>query len=179
MLDGNAPQASTYSSLALDLVLSSGLSSEDRWTKSDIVHEERRRCYWSVVLLKNLYGSCVGIFVFVHDEKTPNLPQSPQPPAGLSSLMTDAALEQPESLNNASGPSDLGIIAYVIQLSEIWQKTARYANRRGMVGGLPPWSAQSDYAQITAELMDVETRLPYKYRFRPARFGEQDPLRLQ
>jgi hypothetical protein len=93
--------------------------------------------------------------------------------------MTDAALEQPDNMNNTCGPSDLGVVAYVIQLSEIWQKSARYAHRRGKVGGLPPWSAQSDYAQITAELMDSETRLPYKYRFRPARFAEQDPLQLQ
>ncbi|KIW67627.1 hypothetical protein PV04_06864 [Phialophora macrospora] len=179
--NGSTPQASAYSTLAMDLALSSGLSSDHRRLKPDSGHEdqERLRCYWSIVLLKNLYGSHAGTFAFVHDEKTPGLPESPRPPAGLSSLMTDAALEQPESTNNACGPSDLGVVAYVIQLSEIWQKSARYAHRRGKVGGLPPWSAQSDYAQITAELMDSETRLPYKYRFRPARFAEQDPLQLQ
>ncbi|OCT52056.1 putative C6 transcription factor [Cladophialophora carrionii] len=178
---GNTPQASTYSTLAMDLASSSGLSSDSRRLKPDSGHEaqERLRCYWSIVLLKNLYGSHASTVTFVHDEKTPSLPESPRPPAGLSSLMTDAALEQPETTNSASGPSDLGIVAYVIQLSEIWQKSARYAHRRGKVGGLPPWSAQSDHAQITAELMDSETRLPYKYRFRPAKFAEQDPRQLQ
>ena len=179
MVDGNTPQASMYSSLAADLVLSSGLSAEDPRTKPDAFQEERRRCYWSVVLLRNLYGGHAGTFSFVRDEKSPPAPQSPHPPTSLGSQMTDAALEQPEGLNNASGPSDLGIVAYVIQLSEIWQRTARYAHRRGKGGGIAPWSARSDYSKITAELMDSETRLPYKYRFRPARFADQDPLRLQ
>ncbi|EXJ59024.1 hypothetical protein A1O7_06455 [Cladophialophora yegresii CBS 114405] len=178
---GNTPQASTYSTLAMDLASSSGLSSDSRRLKPDSGHEaqERLRCYWSIVLLKNLHGSHASSVAFVHDEKTPGFPESPRPPAGLSSLMTDAALEQPETTNSACGPSDLGVVAYVIQLSEIWQKTARYAHRRGKVSGLPPWSTQSGYAQITAELMDSETRLPYKYRFRPAKFAEQDPAQLQ
>ncbi|KAJ9602024.1 hypothetical protein H2200_013384 [Cladophialophora chaetospira] len=179
ILDGNTPQASMYSSLAADLVLSSGLSAEDPRTKQDAFQEERRRCYWSVVLLRNLYGGHAGTFSFVRDEKSPPVPQSPHPPTGLSSQMTDSALEQPEGHNTASGPSDLGVVAYVIELSGIWQRTARYAHRRGKAGGLAPWSSQSDYSEITAALMDSETRLPYKYRFRPARFADQDPVLLQ
>jgi hypothetical protein len=179
MSDGNTPQASTYNSLAMDLALSSGLSSEDRRSKPDTALEERRRCYWSIVLLKNIYVGHSGTICFIRDEKTPKFPQSPQPPDSISSQMTDAALEQPESTNNSQGRLDLGVAAYVIQLSEIWQKTVRYAHRRGKVSGLPPWSAQSDYSQVTAELMDSETTLPYKYRFRPARFAEQDGARLQ
>lgn len=92
--------------------------------------------------------------------------------------MTDAALEQPEVVMNSTEPSDLGISAYVIQLSEVWQKAARFAHRRGKNNSLPAWSAQSEYSQITAELMELETRLPYKYRFRPARFGDQDSQEL-
>jgi hypothetical protein len=131
------------------------------------------------MLLKNLYGNNQGTVCFVRDEVTPNVPQSPPPPAGISSQMTDAALEQPETTSTSQGASDLGVVAYVIQLSEVWHKTARHAHRRGKAGGLPPWSTQSDYSQITAELMDVETTLPYKYRFRPVRFAEQDGTRLQ
>lgn len=179
MLDGNTPQASIYSALAADLVLSAGLSAEDPRIKNDSFQEERRRCYWSVVLLRNLYGGHAGTFSFVRNEKTPPAPQSPLPPTSLSSQMTDAALEEPESSSTGSGPSDLGILAYVFQLSEIWQRTARYAHRRGKGGGIPPWSTQSDYSQITAELMESETRLPYRYRFRPARFQDQDPVQLQ
>lgn len=179
IVDGNTPQASAYSSLAMDLALSAGLSSEDPRAKSHFQHDERSRCYWSIVLLKNLYGNHTGTVSLIRDDKTPNIPQSPRAPATISSQMTDAALEQPDHSNQSNEPSDLGIVAYVIELSEIWQKAARYAHRRGKAGGEPPWSTQSDYSQITAELMLSETHLPYKYRFRPARFGDQDPLQLE
>lgn len=163
----------------MDLALSAGLSSEPPRTRQDHIYEERRRCYWSVVLLKNLYGFPVGSFSFIHDEKTPKYPQGPEPPVGTSSEMTDSALEQPEGIVNSNEPKDLGIVAYAIQLSEVWQKAARFAHRRGRSGALPAWSAQSEYSQIVAELMELETRLPYKYRFRPARFKDQDPHQLQ
>ena len=176
--DGNTPQASTYSSMAMDLASSSGLSSEDRRSKSDALLEERRRCYWSIVLLKHLYVSHTGTFCFVRDEKTPGFPQSPHTPASMGSQMTDAALEQPESTNNSQASTDLGVIAYVLQLSGIWQKTIRHAHRRGKTNGVPPWSIRSDYSQIVEEIMDSETTLPYKYRSRPARFAEQDATRL-
>ncbi|KIW91129.1 uncharacterized protein Z519_08023 [Cladophialophora bantiana CBS 173.52] len=176
---GNTPRASTYISLAIDLVSSSGLSSEHRRLNYDHIDDERRRCYWSVVLLRNLYGVSSSTFSFVQDERTPKLPQRPQPPAGISSQMTDAALEQPDGPSSSTEPSDHGIFAYVVQLSQVWQRAVRFANRRGNVGTLPAWSPQSEYSQITAELMEVETRLPYKYRFRPSRFLNQDHHELE
>jgi hypothetical protein len=129
-------------------------------------------------MLKYLYGTPAPSFAFIRDDKTPGVPQSPRTPASSSSQMTDAALEQPESATNSGGPTDLGIVAYVIQLSEMWQKAARYAHRRGKAGEPPPWSTQSEYSLITAKLMEQETQLPYKYRFRPARFEDQDPGQL-
>ncbi|KIW82602.1 hypothetical protein Z517_05629 [Fonsecaea pedrosoi CBS 271.37] len=168
---GNTPRASTYIALATDLVSSSGLSSDHGRPDYDRVDDERRRCFWSVVLLRNLYGVSTGTFSAVRDERTPRFPQRPDPPAGTSSQMTDAALEQRSSSNE---PSDLGIFAYVVQISQIWQRAARFANRRGSTSTLPAWSPQSEYSQITADLMELETRLPYKYRFRPSRFQNQN-----
>ncbi|KIW31360.1 uncharacterized protein PV07_03016 [Cladophialophora immunda] len=176
---GNTPRASTYISLAMDLVSSSGLASEHRRPDYDRSDDERRRCYWSLLLLRNLYGVSTSTFSFVQDERTPRLPQRPEPPAGTSSQMTDTALEQADAPNSSNEPSDLGIFAYVVQLSQVWQRAARFANRRGNIGTLPAWSPQSEYSQITAELMDLETRLPYKYRFRPSRFLDQDRGQLE
>lgn len=164
----------------MDFALSAGLSSESVGTWQDNSGEERRRCYWSVVLLKNLHGFPATSFTLLQDEKTPKPLQSPEPPVGTSSQMTDAALEQPEGVNSADETRDLGIVAYAIQLSEIWQKAMRCAHRRGKPGGaLPGWSPQSEYAQAVAQLMEFETRFPYKYRFRPARFADQDSQQLE
>lgn len=141
--------------------------------------EEHRRCYWSIVLLHNLYSYPAGSFTFVMDDRVPKIPQSPDQPLGTSSEITDAALEQPQSNGTSNEHSDLGIVAYTIQLSGLWQRASRYAHRRGKSITLPAWSPQSEYAQITAQLMEIETGMPYKYRFRPSRFTEQQPQQLQ
>lgn len=178
-VDGNSVRASMYKSLAMDLSQSSGLSAEYSRNVLDHAVEERSRCYWSVVLLENLYSYPAGSFTFVVDERTPKIPQSPDQPLGTSSEITDAALEQPQSNGVSNEPSDLGILAYAIQLSGLWQRATRYAHRRGKSTTLPAWSAQSEYALITAQLMEIETGMPYKYRFRPSRFAEQEPHQLQ
>lgn len=168
-----------YKSLAMDLSQSSGLSAEYSRHVLDHAVEEHRRCYWSVVLLHNLYSYPAGSFTFVMDDRVPKIPQSPDQPLGTSSEITDAALEQPQSTGLSNEHSDLGIVAYTIQLSGLWQRAARYAHRRGKSVTLPAWSPQSEYAQITAQLMEIETGMPYKYRFRPSRFTEQQPQQLQ
>ncbi|TVY83703.1 hypothetical protein LSUE1_G001133 [Lachnellula suecica] len=71
------------------------------------------------------------------------------------------------------GLVDKGMVAYAIQQSEVWFKITRYAWRRGKPSSLPPWSAQSEYSTVLAQLMDFETRMPYTYRFKPAKFSQQ------
>ncbi|KAK6369707.1 hypothetical protein LTS17_009157 [Exophiala oligosperma] len=178
--NSNTHLASVYSSLALDLVLSAGLSSENSRVQQTEDYQERRRCYWSVVLLKNLYGSPSGLFSMLQDDKTPKPFESPEAPLGTSSAIRDASLEQPEGVTSDEEAKDLGIFMYAIQLSEIWRKTARWAHRRGKPGGsLPSWSSQSEYAQIMAHLMEYESKFPWKYRFRPARYSEHEPAQLE
>ncbi|KIV79601.1 hypothetical protein PV11_07152 [Exophiala sideris] len=163
----------------MDLALSAGLSSEYPGSWQSNTLEERRRCYWSVMLLKYLYGSASGFFTFIQDDKTPKPLQSPLSPIETTSQMTDTSLEQPGASNNPDDGADLGIFTYAIQLSEIWRMALRYAHRRGKrVGVLPPWSAQSEYAQTVAHLTDFETKFAYKYRFRPAKFANHDPAHL-
>ncbi|KAI1616986.1 hypothetical protein EDD36DRAFT_151370 [Exophiala viscosa] len=176
----NTHLASTYSSLAMELALSAGLSAEypGNWQSNTL--EERRRCYWSVVLLKYLYGSASGFFTFIQDDKTPKPLQSPVSPIETTSQMTDTSLEQPGGSNNPDEGTDLGIFTYAIQLSEIWRKALRYGHRRGKRAGvLPPWSPQSEYAQILAHLTDFETKFAYKYRFRPAKIADHNPEQLR
>lgn len=75
----------------------------------------------------------------------------------------------PESLEHL----DKGIVAYAIQLSEVWFKVTRYARRRGKPNAQPPWSSQSDYSTILAHQMDFETRMPFIHRFEPAKFSQK------
>lgn len=155
-----------HSSLAMDLAQSAGLASEDHNQKihADDICEERRRCYWSVSVLKNLYANSGGTFSFISDEQVPSYPRSEGAPS---------------ELDNVQDISDQGIVTSVIQLTKVWQRAARYARRRGKIGPVPDWSAHSEYSEIISQLMELETQIPTKYRFRASRFADQTPEELQ
>jgi hypothetical protein len=170
-------QASTYISLAMDLAQSAGLATEYAPTRPNLAQEERRRCYWTIVLLRNLFGNMAGVSSFTVTDYTPKPPRSAEQPAGSSSNITEPGLQQQDGGRDYS--SDLGILSYVTSMSEIWARTVRHARRRGKSQQPPPWAPDSDYQRILAQLMNFEPQMPYKYRFKPARFSEFENAELQ
>ena len=179
--DGATARASLYSSLAWDLVLSAGLSSENFSSHTPQVLEERRRCYWSAVLLKNLFGNINGRTGSLINDLSPPYPRSADTPAGSSSNILEPGLPQPDGIidTGSSFGVDHGIVASVIGLSDIWAKTVRYAHRRGKRQQPPSWAPESDYQQIMAQVMKHETLMPYKYRYKPARFDDYSGDEIQ
>jgi len=160
-----------HSSLAISLAHNAELTSEYHKPIPESMREERRRCFWSLFLLKRLHGADFGILDFTGEENFPWYPESTGKPN-----MPDTG-----SLSNASPryTIDRGIISCEIQLSEIWFKITRYARRRGKPSTLPPWSPQSEYAGIMAQQMESETRMPHVHRFRPAEFSKKSMADLQ
>ncbi|KAK0664732.1 hypothetical protein DIS24_g245 [Lasiodiplodia hormozganensis] len=77
------------------------------------------------------------------------------------------------------GVKDQGITAYVIQLSQYWHKAVRYARRRANPGVHFPWSAESEYSKIMVSMMEFESHMPYKHRFRPSKFDERPTEELE
>lgn len=139
--------------------------------------EERRRCFWSIFMLKRLHGADFSVLDFSGEENFPWYPKSTGKPA-LSASATPSFSQL--GSNAATGDKvDAGIVAYAIQLSEVWFKTTKYGRRRGKESKLPPWSPQSEYATIMAQQMDFETRVPYTHRFKPANFSSKTPEELQ
>lgn len=178
--DGATARASSYSSMAMDLAQSAGLATESPWASAKDL-EERRRCYWSLVLLKNLYGNMAGTFSFIPNDYTPKHPTSTQPPSRSNSSITEPGLPQPDAPAGSApvAEKDLGLLAYVISMSELWAQTVRYARRRGKSQQPPPWTPESEYQRIMVRLMELETRMPYKYRYKPARLGDYSTAELQ
>jgi hypothetical protein len=149
------------------------------------MREERRRCFWSIFLLKRLHGADFSILDFSGEENFPWYPESTgkAAPSGYSpgnnynrsySMSTEAGL----GTSSREEVKDAGIVAYVIQLSEVWFKTTRYARRRGKPSALPPWSPQSEYSTIMTQQMEFETRMPYIHRFKPANFASKSSEEL-
>ncbi|KAJ5168995.1 uncharacterized protein N7482_004589 [Penicillium canariense] len=169
--NGNTHRSSIHSSLAMNLAQCANLGLEPRAPISEIHREERRRCFWSICLLKRLHGG--DFSVDLPEVGGPAYPQSPpRPPRMLSPGPTP-----PET--RRSDIQDQGIIAYVIMLSEAFARTARYVRLRGRPSNVPPWSPHSDYSKIIALQMDLETRMPLTHRFKPANLSDRSLEELQ
>lgn len=136
--------------------------------------EERRRCFWSLFLLKRLHGAEFSVLDFSGEDNFPWYPASTGKPAKLITIDRERLSLEVEEVTK-----DAGIVAYSIQLSEVWFKTTKYARRRGNPSPLPPWSPKSDYAMIMAQQMEFETRSPNIHRFKPVGFFKRSPEELQ
>lgn len=151
----------------MSLAHNAGLTTESHTILSPEEKEERRRSFWSLFLLKRLHGADFMVLDFSADDNFPWYPETTSNPHAQPAERSTAIDVNPE------GSTDKGILAYAIQQSEVWFKITRYAWRRGKPSSLPPWSAQSEYSTVLAQLMDFETRMPYIYRFKPAKFSQQ------
>ncbi|OGE51462.1 hypothetical protein PENARI_c013G07522 [Penicillium arizonense] len=170
--NGNTHRSSIHSSLAMNLAQCANLGQEPRTTVSTTVREERRCCFWSICLLKRLHGGEFSI-LDMPEVGRPPFPQSPKRPARLLS-------PGPSTVEmRRSDMQDEGIIAYVVTLSEAFARTARYVRLHGRPSNVPPWSPHSEYSKILALQMDLETRMPYTHRFKPANLGDRTLEELQ
>ncbi|KAB8211736.1 hypothetical protein BDV34DRAFT_185163 [Aspergillus parasiticus] len=169
--NGNTHRSSIHSSLAMNLAQCANLASESHAVLSPAAREERRRCFWSICLLKRLHGMEFD-YLDLPDGRFPPYPESPSMPQSRSpNDMTDGA--------RTTDLKDQGIVAYVIMLSEVFAKTARYVRRHGKPTNVPPWSSQSEYSKIITLQMDLETCVPYIHRFKPASLSERTLEDLQ
>lgn len=149
----------------MNLAQCANLGSESNPALDSGAREERRRCFWSICLLKRLHG---GEFTILDglDGNFPPFPESPgRFPASLTPEDTDGT--------RSTDMEDQGIIAYVIIISEVFATTARYVRHHGKPSNIAPWSSQSEYSKIITLQMDMETRMPYIHRFRPANLNER------
>lgn len=108
------------------------------------------------------------------EDMYPRYPKTTGSPSMNSSSSPTILLKSSQKIES----KDLGVVAYAIQLSEVWSKTTRYARRRATPSSIPPWSPQSEYATIVAQQMDYETRMPYIHRFKPAGFANYSTSEL-
>ncbi|KAJ5090307.1 C6 transcription factor [Penicillium argentinense] len=170
--NGNTHRSSIHSSLAMNLAQCANLGIETRPPSDPIVREERRRCFWSICLLKRLHGSEFSI-LDPPDVTGPPYPQSPGRPPRIMSPGPSI------SGNRRSTIQDQGINAYVIMLSEAFARTLRYVQHRGRPGKVPPWSPDSEYSKILALQMEMETRMPHTHRYKSANLNDRSLEELQ
>ncbi|OOQ86125.1 C6 transcription factor [Penicillium brasilianum] len=169
--NGNTHRSSIHSSLAMNLAQCANLGLEPRAPMSNKHREERRRCFWSICLLKRLHGGEFSIDI--PEGGGPVYPQSPTRPA----RMLSSGPLPPDT--RRSDIQDQGILAYVIMLSEPFARTGRYVRHHGRPSKVPPWSPHSEYSKIIALQMDLETKMPLIHRFKPANLSDRSLEELQ
>lgn len=163
--NGMAQRAGTYLAIATELARSSRMDLYARSPMQHASYEEHVRCIWSIVMLQYL---CGGVGVFTTSINTNGLRY---PPSSTSNQLALAVGQLPTNTDDAS---DLGVVAYAIQMTEAWCRVRQYVQHRGKQDINPPWSSHSMYAKIMFRQMELESQMPHKHRFKPSGFTEHD-----
>jgi hypothetical protein len=168
--------ASLHISMAMTFLRCAGMDTESQHTEISPAAEARRKVFWSLLYLDQIYGQqttplnvlsnfqapkYVGTQLDLHQE------YSAQPPTW--------PLETSTTGQSHNG----GIWAYMVQLSALWKRVRIYMSQCADGTTKTPWSADSGYSIICAHLMDLETRLPTNHRYDLARFSDYSTDELQ
>lgn len=122
------------------------------------VREESRCCYWSIVLLRNLFGLTASSSTDL-DAATLPYPSSCSMP-GTAVLRPDFRQAYEQSTGNN------GVIVFALEMSKEWAKVMAYV--RACLSCTPdvsPWLTTSRYAAAMAGVMNIETRLQPLHRY--------------
>lgn len=96
----------------------------------------------------------------------------------LETLVGDDYSPISGSLFNTSTRTDLGLVAYTMHFSKVWELSRAYTSAHIKTDSPPPWSPQSDYSVVTSELMECESRIPLQYRLHASQFPELSAAEL-
>ncbi|KAL2814866.1 hypothetical protein BDW59DRAFT_167006 [Aspergillus cavernicola] len=171
--DGDMTQCRMHGSLAMTFARSAQLhrGAHADPAGDDFNTQERRRCYWSIILLNRLIGEPVTSMV-------PTLSRHSLPPFPVSATSPpSAALSQEgQSVAASRAPDEKhGIVSVVIQLSEVWSMAQDYIRSRGVTPdtsrSLPPWHSSSLYFYTLEILMKQGGKLAHIHRYRFIRFS--------
>lgn len=137
--------------------------------------QECRDCIRSISILQQLQG-CV-----VPDNDHHRVGGTAWPAlaafSGRGSFWKPAS--NPSGSNAPDSLLDVGILKHTSQLSEVWHMVRMYAAHRVGPDTPPPWDPDSDYSAVTQRHLEVDCRVPLKYRFAANRFADQTPESLQ
>ncbi|CAG9955576.1 unnamed protein product [Clonostachys rosea f. rosea IK726] len=174
--NGEIALSRVHRSLAMTLVHSARLHQEPVHQGDERIVDERRRCYWSVILLQQLLGETVSV---AGSELSQATMHSPQFPTSATTPSRRSATEGGQfAAASPSAKEQEGILYVILKLSEVWSQVQEYTRSRGASeNDMPPWSPQSAYSKTVESIMNLGPQLPsmHRYRFiRISRISTQD-----
>ncbi|KAH7126053.1 hypothetical protein EDB81DRAFT_203261 [Dactylonectria macrodidyma] len=169
-VDGNVVQAGLNLSMASHLVH----SLPPRASLGDVT--ECSYCMQGIVILYNLHGPLVPSLspqMTSHAQSRRGSPtiagRVPGQHQESVSLSENAQMNQPGSI----------ILGYAAELTDAWRMARAYAASHVDVDGPPPWTPDSDYSSVMLRHLEVDCKVPLKYRFAANDFGGHDIDALQ
>ncbi|KAF2156526.1 hypothetical protein K461DRAFT_310957 [Myriangium duriaei CBS 260.36] len=123
------------------------------------------RCFWSIFILERMFFPRMS--QSLRFEKNIRYPTSPAPPR-------DSQGEFGQEIHG-NLVEDLGIHAYSIGYVAMWSKVTSWLHSIHFEKREQPWLPGSTYANLTAELLDCEARLPSRHLIRNVVFNQLSP----
>lgn len=168
---GNAVRAGSNLNLATFLMKSLNPCGSRYLTNLETERDEKELCRWSIHMLNNIFSDTSRLAVT--GEKALADSFSLQ-----RSTSSKSDISQAPDVKSYQQIVDRGLLAYTIQLSEVWLLARIYANERNHQNSPPPWSPQSDYSIITYQHMENESQFPLKHRLHASQFPETSAASL-
>ncbi|KAG9516791.1 hypothetical protein KCU93_g9015, partial [Aureobasidium melanogenum] len=145
---------------AISLAQTSGLLDPQVVINNPVELEERRRCFWSIAIMENMFN--LQTLTFGAKSNTYHASFKPVSPNATSK----GELVSPSSQNIVADGPVPGIIINTLPMFDIFKKAAKYVtDTKNGVLPHPPWQQQSDYSAIQADILELESNFYPEYRF--------------
>ncbi|KAK7402680.1 hypothetical protein QQX98_011543 [Neonectria punicea] len=171
-VDGNVVQAGLNAGMADHLIN----SLPPRTSLGDTT--EFHFCVQGISILQNLQGSLISspsswnTMVLAQNQKYSTMH------AGRTTSQQSPELTVPIDLT-IRGQKGSGILAYTAELTDAWRMARAYAASHVGSDEPPPWSPESDYSSVLLRHLEIDCKVPLKYRFSGNDFGAHDLETLQ
>ncbi|KAJ5759276.1 hypothetical protein N7520_006432 [Penicillium odoratum] len=169
--DGNLIRAGFYTQMAEYFMCNIRPTKFEFLKYIETEQDERKLCYASVTMLKNLQGPPQQCSIQATSDKTFF--------GGLAASAFETLIPKRYSRGDSDSKSDIGINASVMYTTDLWALACKYAINNAGDDTHPPWYPQSDYAMITYWHTEHETCMPLKFRLHASRFPDHSPADLQ
>jgi hypothetical protein len=149
------------------------VDSLDSLSNLETERDERKLCYTSLIILRNIQGSLQS----THWGESLDPLKEPGElnfPMGLRSSSQDVARG-----SGSDTKPDIGINGSSIYTSELWAMACKYASSHVGVDAHSPWSPRSDYSMINFRHCEHESLMPLRFRLHASRFQDYPSAELQ
>lgn len=140
-------------------------TSSTSWTT-----DQSRRCYWTIFVLERLFFPQYPYQTLANDDLFfPPSIAVPPPPSTRADEVSTSLAENRDSMP----PEDIGVVAYMLKKISTWGKIAAYLHTICTGEVEVPWTADSKYNALVAEIYDNEFKVVETHLLRHVQFPQR------